>query len=340
MFFTDYNRYEQALMQQGADRDRVLAEYEQIKQRNPRHRYPKTLGRFYAIQLGFPIKILIDVLDQITEYAITQSKVVLSIGLGIGLLEERMRLRGCCIEGLEPILGSGCPFETSQEKMVFQGLVRRVAWFDPKNRQEVIQLKNRIQTCFSALMSAYHKKNLAEVILLMIMPPPANSSTRQPYGNGMAFYPEVFAALRGSLFAGFYDIGGSASTLEPVERIPIRILAPGVSLVQTHIPMGGVNYGLQVSASLLSTWRHEAMYPILQRAGLEALFAETDTELTSSEEVSTQSDESHSESRSMVSEGESFQGCTVTSDDRWPTDYEQESIHEDAETPTAYRSGL
>ena len=124
----------------------------------------------------------------------------------------------------------------------------------------------------------------------------------------MAFYPEVFAALRGSLFAGFYDIGGSASTLEPVERIPIRTLAPGVSLVQTHIPMGGVNYGLQVSASLLSTWRYETMYTILQRAGLKALFAESDTEpeLTSSEEVSTQSDENHSESRSMVSKDESF----------------------------------
>lgn len=340
MFFTDYNRYEQALMQQGADRDRVLAEYEQIKQRNPEHRYPKTLGRFYAIQLGFPIKILIDVLDQITEYAILQGKVVLSIGLGIGLLEERMRLRGCRIEGLEPILGSGCPFETSQENLVFQGLVRRVAWFDPQNRQEVIQLKNRIQTCFSALMCAYHKKDLADVIVLMIMPPPASSGAHQPYGNGMAFYLEVFAALRGRLFAGFYDIAGRASTLEPVERMPVRALEPGVSLVQTCIPMGGVNYGLQVSASLLSTWRYETMCPILQRAGLKALFAESDTEPTSSEEVSTQSEESHSESRSMVSEDESFQGCTVTSDDRWTTDYEQESIYEDAETHTAYGPGL
>jgi hypothetical protein len=153
----------------------------------------------------------------------------------------------------------------------------------------------------------------------------------------MAFYPEVFATLRGSLFAGFYDIGGRASTLEPIERMPVKTLAPGVSLVQARIPMGGVNYGLQVSASLLSTWHHETMYRILQRAGLKALFAESDTELTSSEEESIQSDENHAEGRSMVSEDESFQRGAVTSEDSWPTDYEQESIHENAETYTAYR---
>ena len=160
MFFADYNRYVQALMQQGADRELMLAEYERIKQQNTKHTYPKTLGRFYAIQLGFPIKVLMLVLDQITEYAKRHSKVVLSIGLGIGLLEERMRLQGCCIEGLEPIIGSGCPFETSEESVVFQGGIRRIAWEDPQNRQEVIQLKNRIQACFTELACAYHKKNL------------------------------------------------------------------------------------------------------------------------------------------------------------------------------------
>lgn len=186
--------------------------FQSMRARDPS--LPSEAGPQYFARPQFSFRVLFEAIKDITSYAKTHNKIILSIGPGNGMLEEYMRQQGCLVEGLEPEFGLGCRYETPEDEIIFKGHIHRINWHDPTNRETAERLSEKISTIYDSVITKHELPDMSDVVLFMIMPQP-ESFKSEKYGNGMAFYLQEFVNKSGRLFASMNEGGRGASELDP-----------------------------------------------------------------------------------------------------------------------------
>jgi hypothetical protein len=186
--------------------------FQSMRDRDPS--LPSKNDQQYFIPPDFSFRVFFEAIKDITSYAKTHNKIILSIGPAGGMLEEYMRQQGCLVEGLEPEFNLGCPYETPEDEIIFKGHIHRIDWNDPTDRTTAEILSTKISTIYNRIISKHELSDMSNVVLFMIMPQPERHKIEY-YGNGMAFYLEEFVNKKGRLFASMNEGGHGASELEP-----------------------------------------------------------------------------------------------------------------------------
>tara|TARA_B100001989_G_C24548723_1_gene472706 strand:+ start:1514 stop:2599 length:1086 start_codon:yes stop_codon:yes gene_type:complete len=177
---------------------------------------------FYPSAQTFPSKVIIDVMQSATHYAITNSMTIISIGSGSGILEERARLQGAkiqCIERMQYV-GFENEYHVADDQIYFKGTTHRVHWVntssDNADSSATAHSENSKQVEAVYEKIADPEWGMQNTILVMIMPPPSDEYGDNQQGNGMGHYVDVFEKMGGNkCFLFFSGYQNSHTAIEP-----------------------------------------------------------------------------------------------------------------------------
>lgn len=192
-------------------KDLITKLYSENIVKTPIYEYPEILADFAANQPGFSFEVIHEIIKRIGVFASENNKNIISIGAGCGFLEEIMLHLGCKVDCVE--------LSSCDHKVVFKDEYHYIDWFYPYDEDKEHQLVNMIERVFLTIMAKHGKEDMKDFILLMIAPPPHYDHYSKK-GNCMAFYLDVFARLKGRLFATFHDDMDGMSVIEPKYKIP------------------------------------------------------------------------------------------------------------------------